>query len=169
MVQNQDRIGLAKFIEWEGGFDPFTPTAYFKGAPNVEGRSVGVPHLYSGLIREDDIHLAAMFQLMFMVNKGLYPGVRLELAYNFSAGKSKLRQFPIDLLMCLWLQLAQTISENKKHRQCPGCGKWFEIGGKGSRTDKKYCGDACRMRINRECQEARAMARTEKAKKKKGK
>jgi hypothetical protein len=145
MFQSKDRAGLAKYIEWrefEGVF--------FKGAANVEGRLVEFPPFHSELIPDGDTRLPAIYQIIHMVTKGLHQGVRLQLAYDLDDNQAQLRQVPINLLACLWLQLANTISERICHRQCPGCGTWFEIGGKGARTDKKYCSDACRMRVNRE-------------------
>jgi hypothetical protein len=170
MVQDQDRAGLKKFIEWQEDF--YSPNAFFKGAPNVESRLVGYASRFGSSPHESEIEAAAVFQLIFMLNRGLNPGARLELAYDPIRKKTKLRYVPIDLLACLWLQLAETISENKRHRQCPGCGNWFEIGGGRGRTDKKYCGDACRMRVNREAQEkvkVKAMQRIRKTRSKKEK
>ena len=61
---------------------------------------------------------------------------------------ASLQLAPTNLLACLWLQFAQVISGLKELPQCPGCKKWFEAAKR--RTDKVYCGDACRKQAHQE-------------------
>jgi hypothetical protein len=67
---------------------------------------------------------------------------------------ASLRLAPTNLLACLWLQLAQVVGGLTEQRQCPGCQRWFES--RGARSDKVYCGDACRKQAH---QEKRELAR----------
>jgi transposase-like protein len=64
-----------------------------------------------------------------------------------------LRVVPVSLFACLWMQLAEVMSTDKEQRVCPGCREWFEVKSKGTRSDRQYCGDACRKRVHRERQE----------------
>jgi hypothetical protein len=59
---------------------------------------------------------------------------------------------PSTLLGALWAQLAEAVTGNKEHRRCLGCRKWIPIGWKagGSRTNRRTCSDACRVRAHRE-------------------
>src|SRR5581483_10770270 len=61
---------------------------------------------------------------------------------------ASLQLAPATLAACLWLQLAQVVSGAKTQRQCAGCGKWFES--QERRSDKLYCGDACRKQLHQE-------------------
>lgn len=157
-VQNQDCAGLKEFIEWrdDGVF------LKSEGKTRVIANPIWCSSWLS-LFSEGDTLLPAIFQINSMVNSQLRIGVRIELAFDLQEGEDNLQQVPADLLGCLWLQLAKTIGENLKHRQCPGCGLWFEVGGHGGRVDKLYCSDSCRMRVNRD-----ALTRVLKGSKRKG-
>jgi hypothetical protein len=58
---------------------------------------------------------------------------------------------PVNLIGFLWLQLAAAIDGDKPYRKCSanGCGNWFELTPKVSRSDKKFCSQACRSRVYR--------------------
>jgi hypothetical protein len=49
----------------------------------------------------------------------------------------------------MWIQLAQAIAGDKKHRACESCGRWFELSPETARTSKYYCTEACRSRAYR--------------------
>jgi hypothetical protein len=53
---------------------------------------------------------------------------------------------PVNLYAGLWLQFAQVASGEREQRRCPGCGRWFEA--KVTRSDRMYCGDACRKDVH---------------------
>jgi hypothetical protein len=151
MSQNQDQEGLKRFIDWK----KFVRIE-FKEAPDEEmeflaGHLLG-PRSFSSHIPERDYLLPSISQIMHLVNNSLSNRVNLALHHSHD-GQMKLELEPRDLLACMWVQFAKSINENKKHRKCLGCDLWFEIGGQGGRPDKTYCGDACRMRFNRETQE----------------
>ena len=130
---NGDKAALGKLLE-----SLRIARHYLKGYPQIA---------------DGDYLQPAIVQIEGMVNDGLFKGVNLTLGRDHRSGEMKLQLVPMDLLACMWVQLAKSISENRKHRKCQGCDLWFEIGGQGGRPDKRYCSDACRMRINRETQE----------------
>jgi len=45
----------------------------------------------------------------------------------------------------LWLQLALAVDGNRQYRRCRECGKLYER----ARSDREYCGDACKQRAHR--------------------
>jgi hypothetical protein len=53
---------------------------------------------------------------------------------------------PNHLLGALWLQFAQAIAGNKRHRSCRLCGRWFEISKDAdARTVRRlFCSDSCK-------------------------
>jgi hypothetical protein len=73
---------------------------------------------------------------------------------------ASIRWAPATLLAACWWQLAQTISGVKEQRLCPGCKKWFEMS-RGDRSDKIFCGDACRKQVFQEKKETARRLRAE--------
>ncbi len=65
------------------------------------------------------------------------------------SGVARLCIRPTDLLDALWIQLTLAIDGNQNLRSCAECRTWFPIEAGGSRSDKEYCSDACRMRAYR--------------------
>ena len=71
---------------------------------------------------------------------------------------------PRTLLAALWCQVFEAVTQGVQHRKCPGCSKWFAIGGREggtlqrrtTRRTKVYCSDSCRVRV---CQRRRERAR----------
>jgi hypothetical protein len=72
------------------------------------------------------------------------------LEYDPQEGTLALRFVPRNLLAGVWFQLAQSISGDREHRQCLGCGTWFELDPGVTRNDRQTCSDRCRARIYRE-------------------
>jgi hypothetical protein len=64
-------------------------------------------------------------------------------------GAAKLCIRPPDLQHALWLQLSLAIDGAQNFKPCVVCGAWFRLEAGGSRSDKEYCTDACRMRAYR--------------------
>jgi hypothetical protein len=56
---------------------------------------------------------------------------------------------PLNLLGFLWLQFAKAIEGDISHRRCEDCGKWFALGGRAGRSDKRYCSGTCKARSHR--------------------
>jgi hypothetical protein len=66
---------------------------------------------------------------------------------------------PKNLLGALWLQMAEAIDKNYKHRKCPGCGKWLVASGKAS--TKMHCSDACRKRAERQRKKGKSLKKAD--------
>jgi hypothetical protein len=52
---------------------------------------------------------------------------------------------PSSLLGALWLQLARAVEKGRARRRCKACKGWIEL----TRTDREYCGPACRVAAQR--------------------
>jgi len=82
------------------------------------------------------------------------PGIRwTTVQASLGIGPETVRVRPVlrppDLLAALWLELGQALSRDTAIRQCPHCGKWFEVGpGTGRRRDAKFCEDNHRVIYN---------------------
>jgi hypothetical protein len=57
---------------------------------------------------------------------------------------------PNGLIGALWLQAALAISGKVDFLQCRECRTWFEVSTRDARPDKRFCGNACRMRAYRQ-------------------
>jgi hypothetical protein len=85
------------------------------------------------------------------------------LVWDVQKQQAEFRVRPSSLWGAITVQFAQAVAGNKKHRQCPVCGRWFELGqpdseGRISRSDKLACSPSCRTRGYRVRQErARAL------------
>jgi hypothetical protein len=51
-----------------------------------------------------------------------------------------------NLIGFVWMQFMRAIGENKRYRRCEYCRTWFESGGTGSRSDKRFCTRNCKGR-----------------------
>lgn len=105
-----------------------------------------------------DIDVAALCLINREVNLRLEEHVRPALEFDPRQSRDRLVLIPRNLLGAMWLQLAETVSSGKLHRQCEACGRWFEVSAGNYRTDRKYCSDACKVRAYRaRIQDALAM------------
>jgi hypothetical protein len=73
---------------------------------------------------------------------------------------------PQSLVGAMWLQFAQEVTGNARHRPCKLCGKWLTISRDdyGFRSDREFCSAACRQKDYRgkvkEARRLRAEGRT---------
>ena len=94
--------------------------------------------------------------LTLQVNKALQETCGFGLDWSPDREKPfSLNLTPRSLLGVLWLQLARSLTAEKKWRECEriGCDRPIEISldpTTGARTDAKFCSDACRARHYRE-------------------
>lgn len=65
------------------------------------------------------------------------------------------------LIDAIWVQIANAINAGQKISQCGHCGKFFEVGGGASRTDKSYCGNTCMVAAYRARKRAALQLRSE--------
>jgi hypothetical protein len=111
--------------------------------------------LDSGWFREKELAAPAHDFLCKFINENLLgrvspwlqPGAGSVQGSNVPA-RAPVQLIPTGLAAAIWLQLALVVSGTKTLRQCQGCGKWFEVG--EARSDKVYCGDACRKQAHQE-------------------
>jgi hypothetical protein len=67
-------------------------------------------------------------------------GIEFQLAFDPATKRPRLQYKPNSLLIGLWLQLAQAVSEGANLRKCPQCGILFSTGsGTGRRADARFC------------------------------
>ena len=61
---------------------------------------------------------------------------------------------PTSLIGAMWLQFALAISKRQRDRACEVCGHYFELSLDASRSDRRYCDNACRNKALRLRQKA---------------
>ena len=78
-------------------------------------------------------------------------GIRADLMLTLEPpnGAARLCIRPSDLEHALWMQLSLAIDGAQNFKPCVVCGAYFRLEAGGSRVDKEYCTDACRMRAYR--------------------
>lgn len=83
-----------------------------------------------------------------VVNQHLKGRVSPRLLWASAVPRLGLHFVPSNLIGALWLQFARAIDGEKEYRRCQVCPRFIEISLEptGSRTDRKYCSDACRMK-----------------------
>ena len=70
------------------------------------------------------------------------------LAPNPDTGEWEFQLRPPSLLDALWLQFGQALVSKAELRSCKQCGKWFQAGAGGVRSDAKFCTPECRGKYN---------------------
>jgi hypothetical protein len=75
--------------------------------------------------------------------------VKVRLQRDASSKQVGLRVVPQTFIGFLWLQFAKAIDGGRSYRRCEDCGKWFELGGQSSRSDKRFCSGTCKARRHR--------------------
>jgi hypothetical protein len=60
----------------------------------------------------------------------------------------KMRLAVPNLLVGLWVQLADALSRQPEFRICQHCKDWFEAGSRERRADAKFCSDEHRIEFN---------------------
>jgi hypothetical protein len=108
-----------------------------------------------------DVFLPALVQIQRQVNEHLQALGPPALTYDVVQDRLVLRQVPRSLLQAMWLQFAEAVSGGKKHHQCRGCLRWFEITPRGMRSTRFHCSDACRVRAHRRRQDLARRLRAE--------
>jgi hypothetical protein len=94
---------------------------------------------------------AARFLLSIVLGYELKVAAVPCLVWDAKKQQPSLRVRPSSLWGAIMVQFAQAVAGDKKHRRCPVCGRWFELGqpdesGRQSRADKLTCSPSCRTR-----------------------
>ena len=158
LIHSGDRKGLQKVIQWMKDPQGRAAVVFVPDKDLLEGASPQLTVIASSTSFQEwmtkfipsDPFLPATAYLLRLINAQIEGEVLVRLRYDLDQGEAVLRMVPQTLLGCLWLELANAISGDKSQRQCPGCGRWFEIQAHGSRSDKQFCSQACRNRIYRQ-------------------
>jgi len=69
--------------------------------------------------------------------------------FDPAVNRTVLITLPNSLAGAIWLQFAQAMDARTNYRRCSECRQWFKISPEVARSDKSYCGDACRARAYR--------------------
>jgi hypothetical protein len=105
----------------------------------------------SGYVPQDEaiISFAKVF-FFHVVNRRLESWVRVTLVHE-DGPRIRLSTMPKALIGVIWLQVANSITRDVWHRQCAGCGEWFEVSREptGATRAKRFCSSRCRLRAHR--------------------
>lgn len=126
----------------------------------VDALSQSIP-LHLSAVPDAEVRGHALFTLAHLVNRGL--AARID-QYEAQVGTElrvegdglAFRVVGRTLRGALWLQLASAVGGDKRFRQCPRDGRWWELHPDVARTNKVYCSDACRQAAYRERKAGRA-------------
>ncbi len=69
--------------------------------------------------------------------------------FDPAVNRTVLITLPNSLAGAIWLQFAQAMDARTNYRRCSECRQWFKVSPEVARSDKSYCGDACRARAYR--------------------
>jgi hypothetical protein len=69
--------------------------------------------------------------------------------FDSAVNRTVLITLPNCLAGAIWLQFAQAMDGRTNYRRCSECRQWFKVSPEVARSDKSYCGDACRARAYR--------------------
>jgi hypothetical protein len=158
---------LRKIIRWKKTKQGHKAVSYFIETP-IRRRDVTLAHSAireSGMdrFREGDVLLPARCALQREINVRLaeHPTVpRLTWTpdtLETSGGYYQRIVFaPPNLLAAMWLRFAQAVTGEFELQTCEYCGRYFQIGPGGRRSDSTTCTDVCRQRKKRRDDERRA-------------
>ena len=74
-----------------------------------------------------------------LLEQGVTPRLEVD-----PSGGPRFYVVPRTLLGAMWLQFAESISQQKEYRRCRECSTPFEISTAGARSDSKFCTAACK-------------------------
>jgi hypothetical protein len=97
-----------------------------------------------------DSYACAKFCLWDSVNTRLSELTTPEMNWDPAAGTFTLQVTPKSLLGVIWLQIAMAMTGDVSSRQCEACGEWFDVRPDTARSDKRFCGNACRNKLYRD-------------------
>ena len=128
----------------------------FDAAPFAVEAEIASRHAHAEWLerfKPGDVFLPAMVYVQRQVNQRLQELSPPALRYDFARDRMVLQPAPASLLAAMWLQFAEAVSGDKTFHRCRGCFRWFEVAGKGMRSTRFHCSNACRIRAHRLRQE----------------
>ncbi len=163
LCQTGDAAALAGRIFWEKDADG-RDEVYYRSHPGREAGAVtATGHVAANeLIASATFHperlarftpgdffAPALAYVQEAVNVRLGRLVAPRLVLDDRRGGLALRLAPQTLLGAIWLQFAQAVHGGKAFRRCGQCGAWFELSPQTARTNRLFCGGACRSKAHR--------------------
>jgi hypothetical protein len=163
------QLGLAEIIRWqsEGAvryrpprkvLDEFGTDSWPEG-PHIKGYDIlGTAPGADGLrrhIRRGDLVRPAVIFVHYLIHENLWHEVGPVLVWDYKRNRTVRQDMPRSLLGAIYLSFAQEVMFQRKPRQCPVCGMWFElspVAGRSlrrTRSDRETCSSACRSRAYR--------------------
>jgi hypothetical protein len=103
--------------------------------------------------REGDVALPAGAYVQAKINAHLDGQIHTVLLWDDRRGRSCLHSVPRTFLASLWLQFAQAVTKDREYRRCAQCLAYIELSPETARTNRQFCGNACRLRLFRERQQ----------------
>jgi hypothetical protein len=90
-----------------------------------------------------DVITPALLGVQFAVNRHLERRITPKILWDDLSRRGWSLYFvPVNLIGSLWLQLSQSITQQKDYRRCRQCGAWFEIDHYTARTNRYFCQSA---------------------------
>jgi hypothetical protein len=121
-------------------------------APGIDRPDVNVKIAGTDELRNAGLRVLAAAIEPFMLRSmfGAWDKPRPALVWNSQKNTAALKLWPPTLLDALYVQFADAILGNKRHRQCQLCGRWFELLRQVNRVDRQTCSTSCRVEIYRQ-------------------
>lgn len=103
--------------------------------------------------RAGDLSVPALMWVQAITNKRLEMRISPRILWEDRRRRRWSLYFtPISLIGAIWLQFAQSVTQEKDYRRCRQCESWFEIDHYTARTNRYFCSNACRSKAYRERQ-----------------
>ncbi len=103
--------------------------------------------------RAGDLVVPAKMWVQAITNRHLESRISPRILWDDSVRKRWSLYFtPVNLIGAIWLQFAQSVTQEKDYRRCRQCESWFEIDHYTARTNRYFCSNACRSKAYRDRQ-----------------
>jgi hypothetical protein len=170
MVQDDDRKGLEAYLSplmrWVEAdmatAGPREARVVARALPDVDQGELRWYRSHPeslAMYRSGNLAAAALLSVQAIVNQRLERRISPRILWDdMHQNGWSLYFVPNNLVGALWLQLSQSITQEKDYRRCRQCDKWFEIDHYTARTNRYFCSNACRSKAYRDRQiRARAL------------
>ena len=109
--------------------------------------------------RAGDMSVPALMRVQAIINRHLEKRISPRILWEDARRRRWSLYFtPVSLIGAIWLQFAQSVTQEKDYRRCRQCETWFEIDHYTARTNRYFCSNACRSKAYRDRQgKARAL------------
>jgi len=155
---DEEKVTLRRHFQWKKGYRDEMLVVYDSHPESPEFHPVHViasETSADGLweeLKNNNVFVAASCYLMQAINKHMNANAISVLVWSKET-KTLNRVFvPKNLLGALWLQFEDAVTGNRKYRECLECHQWFPVSRDAGRSDKTYCGNACRSKAYRQRQ-----------------